>query len=127
MKQSNMEPTAPPADALLKLANNLGELEVVIGESARPVVAEVRTRLVEAAGKRSGGDVAGALSSIREAMEKLAALGSRLDPAEGHMMRLVAERFTRALGEGDKGTAKEVVNVMRHKAGDTNDDENTEW
>jgi hypothetical protein len=127
VKQSNMEPSAPPADALLKLADNLHELEVVIGESARPVVAAVRMQLVEAAGKRSGGDIAGALSSIREAMEKLAALGSRLDPAEGRMMRLVAERFTRALGEGDKGTAKEVVNVMRHKAGDTKDDENTEW
>jgi hypothetical protein len=38
-------------------------------------------------------------------------------------MRLIAERFTRALNFGDKGSAKDVVNFMRHKAGDPKDED----
>jgi hypothetical protein len=43
------------------------------------------------------------------------------------MMRFIAERFTAALGTGDKGDAKTVVDVMRHKAGDTKDDPKKDW
>jgi len=60
-------------------------------------------------------------------MEKLAALGSVLDSSEGAMMRFIAERFTEALGAGNKGDAKTVVDVMRHKAGDTKDDDKKDW
>ena len=112
---------------LLKLAGALGELEVVIGDQARPVVAEVRSRLVEAAASRDKGDVGGALDIIRRAMEQLATLAGQLDPNEGIMMRMIAERFTRALTTGDRGTAKQAVDLMRHRAGDPEDDENSGW
>ena len=40
---------------------------------------------------------------------------------------MIADRFSQALNFGDKGTAKETVNFMRHKAGDPKDDPDTEW
>ena len=117
----------PADDPFTKLAQNLGELEVVIGERARPAIAQVREGLRDALACRERGDMPGSLAAIRVAMERLANLGSTLDPEEGAMMRLIAERFTAALGAGRKGDAKTVVNVMRHKAGDTKDDDKKDW
>src|SRR6266851_1959331 len=79
--------------------------------------------LREAASQREGGDLPAALATIRLAMQRLAALGGELDAEEGALMRLIAERFTQALNFGDKGAAKDVVNFMRHKAGDPKDED----
>ncbi|MDO8433887.1 MAG: hypothetical protein Q7S58_15930 [Candidatus Binatus sp.] len=117
----------PADDPFAKLAQNLGELEIVVGERARPAVAEVREKLREAIACRERGDMPAAIMAIRTAMERLAALASVLDPQEGAMMRFIAERFTQALGTGDKGDAKTVVDVMRRKAGDTSDDDKKDW
>jgi hypothetical protein len=117
----------PTSDSFLKLADGLRELEVVIGEKARPVVAQVREELREAVASRERGDMAGTLEKIQRAMERLANLGSQLDPAEGAMMREVARIFMQSLNIGEKGAAKEIVNTMRHKAGDPKDDDRTDW
>jgi hypothetical protein len=109
-------------DAFLKLVDNLGELEVTLGERARPVVAELRQRLRAAVASRERGDLPDSLEQLRVAMDRLAAIAGELDPEEGAMMRMVAQRFTEALKLGDKGAAKEAVNVMRHKSGDPKDD-----
>ena len=114
-------------DPFSKLAQNLGELEVVIGEQARPAVAQVRAALGDAIACRERGDIPGALTAIRSAMERLAALGAGLDPEEGTMMRVIAERFAEAMKKHLKGEAKTVVNVMRQKAGDTKDDDHNDW
>lgn len=114
-------------DPFSKLAQNLGELEIVIGERARPTIAEVRAGLRDAIVCRERGDMPAAIAAIRSAMQRLAALGSVLDPEEGAMMRFIAEKFTAALGAGDKGDAKTVVGVMRRKAGDTKDDDKKDW
>jgi hypothetical protein len=116
----------PASDPFAKLAENLGELEVVIGERARPAVREVRAGLHDAIAARERGDMPAALAAIRRAMERLAALGADLDADEGAMMRMIAERFSAAMSTGRKGEAKDVVGVMRHKAGDTKDDE-SDW
>lgn len=116
-----------PDDPFVKLAQNLGELEVVIGERARPAIAAAREGLRDALTCRERGDMAGSIAAIRIAMERLAALGSTLDPEEGAMMRLIAERFTGALGTGQKDDAKASVDLMRRKAGDTKDDESKDW
>jgi hypothetical protein len=116
------------ADPFLQLVERLGELEVVIGQQARPVVAEVRTRLLEAAAARERGDVPGALAIIGQAMERLAGLASHLDAAEGAVMRTIAASFAQALGAGDKGAAKQAVDVMRSKAGDNSKKEpDSDW
>ena len=117
----------PADDPFTKLAQNLGELEIVIGERARPAIAGVREGLRDALACRERGDMPGSIAAIRTAMERLANLGSTLDPEEGAMMRVIAERFTAALGAGDKGDAKSVVDVMRRKAGDTKDDDDKDW
>jgi len=117
----------PTSDSFLKLADGLRELEVVIGEKARPVVAQVREELREAVASRERGDMAATLEKIQRAMERLANLGSQLDPAEGAMMREVARIFMQSLNIGEKGAAKEIVNTMRHKAGDPKDDDRTDW
>jgi hypothetical protein len=122
-----MVPQNSADDPFTKLAQNLGELEIVIGERARPAIAEVRAGLRDAIASRDRGDMPAAIAAIRIAMQRLASLGSVLDPEEGAMMRFIAERFTAALGAGDKGDAKTVVDVMRHKAGDTKDDPKKDW
>jgi len=114
-------------DPFTKLAQNLGELEIVIGERARPAIAGVREGLRDALACRERGDMAGSIAAIRLAMERLAALGSTLDPQEGAMMRFIAERFAAALGAGQKGEAKSSVDLMRRKAGDTGDDGDKDW
>ena len=114
-------------DPFLKLGDSLAELEVTIGAKARPVIAEVRTRLAEAAVLRKNGDMPAAIAAIRSAMERLALLAGELDPGEGALMRAIAERFSAALNFGDKYTAKDAVNFMRHRAGDPKDDPNSDW
>jgi hypothetical protein len=111
----------------MKLRDSLGELEVTVGPKARPVIAEVRSQLAEAASRRDSGDMPAAITSIRTAMERLASLAVQLDPGEGALMRLIAERFSAALNFGDKDAAKDAVNFMRHKAGDPKDEPNTDW
>lgn len=112
---------------MLKLADTLGELEIVIGDKARPVVAELRTSLVEAAACREKGDMPAAVDIIHRAMDRLAELAVQLDPTEGMVMRLIADRFTRALTADDKGTVKDAVNLMRNRAGGTKDDDKLDW
>jgi hypothetical protein len=112
-----MTPAPDDFDSFVRLGESLRELEVTVGPNARPVIAEVRAKLAEAAASRGKGDMAAAIDSIRTAMGRLAALASELDPGEGYMMRMIADRFSQALNFGDKGTAKETVNFMRHKAG----------
>ena len=114
-------------DPFLKLADNLGELEVTIGERARPVVAELRQRLRAAVADRARGDLPESLAQLRGAMERLAAIAGELDPEEGALMRMVAQRFTEALKLGDKGAAKEAVNLMRHRSGDSKSEDNSKW
>ena len=114
-------------DPFFKLAENLGELEVTIGERARPAVVELRQRLRAAAASRERGDLPGSLEQLKTAMERLAAIAGELDPEEGALMRMVAQRFTDALRLGDKGTAKDAVNLMRHKSGDPKDEDNSKW
>jgi hypothetical protein len=117
----------PVDDPFTKLAQNLGELEIVIGERARPAIAGVRERLRDALACRERGDMPGSIAAIRLAMQQLAALGSTLDPEEGAVMRIIAERFTEALGAGQKGEAKSNADLMRRRAGDTKDDEKKDW
>lgn len=117
----------PALEQFLKLADNLGELEVTVGDRARPVVAEVREGLRAAVACRERGDLPGSLAALRAAMERLAAMGSDLDPQEGALMRMVAERFTESLRTGDRNNAKEAVNLMRHKAGDPKDEDKSDW
>ena len=122
-----MAEDGPSAESFLKFAETLGELEVVIGEKARPAVAEVRAGLMRAMAAREKGDFPGALVEIRTAMQRLALLAAEMDPAEGMMMREIARRFSDALSLGAKGDAKDALNVMRHKAGDPKDEPNTKW
>ncbi|MGO9453609.1 MAG: hypothetical protein ACLQDV_21555 [Candidatus Binataceae bacterium] len=122
-----MPPSVSDDNSFLQLAERLGELEVVIGPKAGPVIEQVRTGLWEAMACRDRGDMPGALATIQTAMDKLAALITELDPQEASLMRVVAQHFTRALGAGLKGEAKEAANMMKHKAGDPKDDEGNQW
>ncbi len=117
----------PALDPFLKLADRLGELEIIVGERARPVVAELRESLHGAIARRQAGDLPGSLALLRRAMERLTAMGGELDPEEGALMRMVAERFGQALETGDKGAARTAVKIMRQKSGDPSDEDNSSW
>jgi hypothetical protein len=114
-------------DSFIRLSESLRELEVTIGPTARPVIAEVRRRLAEAAARQKNGDAQAALTILRGAMDRLASLAGTLDPAEAMLMRMLSEQFSYALSIGDKNAAKDAVNLMRHKAGDPKDEPNTDW
>ena len=122
-----MSSTLGELDSFSRLVDSLAELEVTIGPQARPLVGQVRAKLLEATDLRRNGDVPAAVAKISEAMAGLTALASELDPAEGALMRLIADRFAGALNLGDKGAAKETVNFIRHRAGDPKDDPNVDW
>jgi hypothetical protein len=66
---------------------------------------------------RDRGDVPGAVARIAEAMDRLAGLASAADPAEGAMMRAVADHFRAALGRGAAGQAREAAEAMRERSG----------
>jgi hypothetical protein len=114
-------------DAFTRLATGLSELQVTVGPQARPIIAEVRELLAQATADRERGNEPAALSKLGLAMERLAALADVLDPAEGMLMRMIAQQFSEALRQGDKGTAKEKLNVMRRRAGDPKEDPNSDW
>jgi hypothetical protein len=114
-------------DSFIRLGDSLGELEVTIGPAARPVIAEVRSRLAEAAARQKNGDTPEAIAIIRGAMMRLSSLAATLDPAEAMLMRMLSERFSHALNIGDKNVVKGAVNIMRHKAGDPNDEPDIDW
>jgi hypothetical protein len=126
MKQFIMSPI-DQFDSFIKLADGLRELEVTVGAASRPIIAEIRSRLVEAVAFRDKGDITAGIATLRLAMEQLAALAGTLDPSEGALMKMIAQRFAGALAQDDRGTAKESVNFMRHRAGDPKDDPNTDW
>jgi hypothetical protein len=114
-------------DSFIKLCESLGELEVTIGPTARPVIAEIRARLAEATARQKKGHTPEAIAIIRGAMERLASLATVLDPAEAMLMRMLSEHFSNALRIGDKDATKNAVNIMRHRAGDPKGEPNSDW
>src|SRR5512140_2520009 len=83
--------------AIDSVVSRLGELEVVFGPAAKPVIDGVRSLLLEALAARDRGDGATTVTRIGQAMDRLAGLANDLDPAEGMLMRVVAEQFRAAL------------------------------
>jgi hypothetical protein len=104
-------------EALEAFFSRIGELKVVLGPAAAPGVDEVERYLREGLAARDRGDGATAVARIGQAMDRLAALAGSADPAEGALMRAVAERFRQALGRGALGDAKETAEVMRERSG----------
>ncbi len=103
--------------ALEAVVERLGDLEVVIGPHARPVVAAVRALLRQAMAARDRGDMPAVAARIGEAMDKLSALADELDPAEATLMRALARNFRGALLRGDTVQAKQNAAVMFEKSG----------
>ena len=103
--------------ALEAVITQLKELEIVLGPQARPVVVAVREALVHASAARDRGDLPGAMRQIGGAMDRLSTLADQLDPAEGMLMRMVAQSFRDALLRGDQGRAKQDAAVMFEKSG----------
>jgi len=103
--------------ALEDLIAGLGELENLFGEAARTAIPIVQERLTEAMAARDRGDPVATMRAIGAAMEQLAHLADRLDPADAMLMRAVAERFQGALLRGDMPEAKQDLDVMFDRSG----------
>jgi hypothetical protein len=104
-------------EALQALFSRLGELKVVLGPGAADGVDEVGRHLREGLAARERGDTPGAVTRIGQAMDLLAGLATHADPAEGVMMRAMAEHFRRSLGRGALGAAREAAEAMRQRSG----------
>jgi hypothetical protein len=104
-------------EALEALFGRMGELKVVLGPAAAPGVDRVEQSLRDGLAARERGDVGNAIAKIGHAMDLLAELAGHADPAEGAMMRAVAERFKQALQRGALGDARETAETMRARSG----------
>jgi hypothetical protein len=104
-------------EAFEALFGRIGELKVVLGPAAAPGVDEVERLLREGLAARERGDPPMAVARIAQAMDRLATLASAADPAEGALMRAMAERFRQALGRGAVGEARDTADVMRERSG----------
>jgi len=109
------EPQIPAG--LDMLVARLSEVEVVLGKAVAPVLAAVRDTLIAAMAARDRGDVPAAIVHVGQAMERLAALADRLDPAEAALMRAIAGQFQTALARGDEAHAKRSAAVMFERSG----------
>ena len=104
-------------EALEAFFSRIGELKAMLGPAAAPGVDAVAETLREGLAARERGDASAAVTLIAEAMDRLAALAATADPAEGAMMRAVAEHFRGALGRGAVGEAREAAEHMRERSG----------
>jgi hypothetical protein len=109
------QPAVPAA--IEEVVSRIAELEVVLGDAARAVIPSVRARLTEAMAARDRGNLPDAIERIGQAMDTLAALADRLDPAEALLMRALSQRFRGALLQGDQAAAKQAAAVMFDKSG----------
>lgn len=100
-------------EALEALFSRMGEMRAVLG----PGIDEVEALLRAGLAARERGDVPGAVAGIGRAMDRLAELATAHDPAEGEIMRAMAEHFRRALERGAVGEAREAADVMRERSG----------
>lgn len=103
--------------SLEAVASRLGELEIVLGRHVRPALQTVRAMLVTALAARDRGDVQAAVAAIGGAMDRLGALADELEPAEGAVMRAVAQSFRAALLRGDDAQARQAADVMLSRSG----------
>ena len=108
---------SPIPTAIDTVVSRLSELEVVFGPKAKPVIGAVRTGLIEALAARDRGDGETAVARIGQAMDRLAGLANDLDPAEGMLMRVVAEQFRAALLRRDTAEARQTADVMFERSG----------
>jgi hypothetical protein len=104
-------------EALQVLVSRMGELKVVLGPAAAPGVDRLEQELRAGLAARERGDVGTAVGKISHARELLAGLAGAADPAEGAMMRAMAEQFKQALARGALGDAKATADVMRERSG----------
>jgi hypothetical protein len=104
-------------EALDAFFSRIGELKAMLGPGGAPGVDAVADTLREGLAARDRGDVPTAVARIAEAMDGLAELATSADPAEGAMMRAVAEYFRAALGRGAVGEAREAAEHMRQRSG----------
>lgn len=106
-------------EALEVFFARMHELKLLLDPREAPNVGQIETLLREALAARGRGDVPTAVARIGHAMDRLAALASTGDPAEGAMMRAMAEQFRQALVRGAVGDAKEAAETMRERSGST--------
>jgi len=92
---------------------------VLVGPSYAAGVDAVAEQLREALAARDRGDVRAGTIQIARAMHQLVTLVTEALPAEGPLMRAMAERFDQAVRHGALGDAKAAAEVMREQSDST--------
>ena len=106
-----------PPPVLEMLVTRLDELAVVVGPAAAPRLGAVRDGLTRALALKARGDVPAAMQAIAAAMQELATIADVLDPAEGSMMRAIAQQFGAALVRGETAEMERTSELMRERSG----------
>jgi hypothetical protein len=102
---------------LERLIQGIDELNTVFGAEAVPAVQRVKQGLIRAMAARDRGDPQGTLREIAGAMGELAELGTRLDGAEGAMMRAVATGFVSSMANADRDEVERHMAIIESRTG----------
>jgi hypothetical protein len=106
-------------EALEVFFSRVGELKHALGPQGAEQIGAIEVIVAEGLAARDRGDRATATARIIEAMQRLAQAASDSGTPEGAMLRVMAERFRQAVGQGDLSQAKDTADTMRARSGST--------
>jgi hypothetical protein len=106
-------------EALEAFFSRVGELAAAVGPKGSDGVKQVEALIAAGLAARERGDRLTAISSIVQAMERLAEVASASGSPEGAMLRQMAARFREAMTHQDLSQAKDAAETMRVASGST--------
>ena len=95
----------------------LSELTTVLGPDVAPVVERVQSEVAAGIAERDRGDIGAATARVATAMAELAALGDRVGPAEGAMMRALTAQFIDGMNRGDRERMETDLDRIQERTG----------
>jgi len=106
-------------EALEAFFSRVGELTAAVGPKGADGVKHIEALIAAGLAARERGDHATAISSIVEAMQRLAEIATASGSPEGPMLRQMATRFRDAMAHRDVSQAKDAAERMRVQSGST--------
>ena len=106
-------------EALEAFFERVGELKHALGPGGAERVGALEAIIAEALAARERGDQATAIARIVQGMQRLAELAAESRAPDAAMLRMMAETFRQAVGQGDLSQAKTAADLMRVQSGST--------
>jgi hypothetical protein len=95
----------------------LDELGRVLGPAVAPDLGAAKAQLLEALAARDRGEKAASHLALARAIATIAAIGDRLDPDEGMLMRALAGAFVQGMAGEDREAMESALAAIQQRAG----------